>query len=443
MKINNFVFLIILMILNPSCNDKNKTDWEKEISSSYWLYYSIEALTDVMVDNIFSPPVAARIYAYPMIAAYECARHIDPDLQSYATQLNGLDQIPEAESPDINFNLAAIFAFNKVARSLIFTEEMLVDNLKKQDSLLNSLNIPRKVMIESEKYADQVVLAINQWKDKDNYHELRSAPKYQVDFDNEARWIPTPPAFIEAVEPAWNQIRPMVLVSADQFKPQPPMPFSLDKESSFYKSVLKVYHISKTLTDEQKEIAGFWDCNPYTMHITGHVMVATKKISPGGHWINIGIISCRKINADMVRSLEILSQLSICIFDAFISCWDEKYRSALVRPETVINKHIDSEWRPLLQTPPFPEYTSGHSVVSAASAVCLKTQLGENFEFTDDSEVKYGLGIRKFASFDQAAEEASLSRLYGGIHYMEAIEMGMQQGKDLGNYVTKKLYLSK
>jgi len=127
------------------------------------------------------------------------------------------------------------------------------------------------------------------------------------------------------------------------------------------------------------------------------------------------------------------------LMDAFISCWDEKYRSDLIRPETVINTFVDEKWKPVLQTPPFPEHTSGHSVVSGCSSKILTSLFGENFAYTDDVEVEYGLPERKFASFNKAAEEAAISRLYGGIHYRPAIDMGLDQGNKIGDYILSKV----
>jgi hypothetical protein len=106
----------------------------------------------------------------------------------------------------------------------------------------------------------------------------------------------------------------------------------------------------------------------------------------------------------------------------------------------VINKYLDQDWRPILQTPPFPEYTSGHSVVSAASSVMLTNLFGENFSFIDDTEVFLGLPERSFNSFEEASDEAAISRLYGGIHYIDACEKGVEQGKAIGHYIVNKLY---
>ena len=204
---------------------------------------------------------------------------------------------------------------------------------------------------------------------------------------------------------------------------------------------MEVYEVGKNLSQEQKEIASFWDCNPYVMNVTGHVMAATKKITPGGHWIGIVKIACKKAETDPMKTAEAYALTSIALADGFISCWDEKFRSNLIRPETVINKYIDEEWVPLLQTPPFPEYTSGHSVISNAAATALTSIFGDNFSFRDDTEVKYGLTVREFDSFFDASEEAAISRLYGGIHYMPAIENGVTQGRKLGDYVVDKLKL--
>ena len=197
--------------------------------------------------------------------------------------------------------------------------------------------------------------------------------------------------------------------------------------------------MNDTDTENKLAIASFWDCNPYVMHQEGHMMFATKKITPGGHWMGIVGLATRKANCDMVATAEAYAMVSIGLFDGFISCWDEKYRSNLVRPETYINRYIDPNWEPKLQTPPFPEYTSGHSVISSASQVIMTNLFGDNFAFDDSTEVAYGLPVRSFKSFKDAATEAALSRYYGGIHYMPAIENGVVQGTRLGEFVLSRV----
>jgi hypothetical protein len=244
---------------------------------------------------------------------------------------------------------------------------------------------------------------------------------------------------MDAVEPHWNKIRAFVLDSAAQFKPARPTAFSIDPKSQFYKEAVEVRDVVKGLTEEQRAIASFWDCNPFVMNVKGHVMFATKKISPGGHWMNITNVVCKKEKASFVRSAEAYVLVSLSLIDGFISCWDEKYRTKVIRPETYINQYIDEDWAPLLQTPPFPEYTSGHSVISSASAVTLTKLFGDNYAFTDSTEVDFGMPARSFKSFIQASEEAAISRLYGGIHYRPAVDQGVIEGRALGNFILQKI----
>jgi len=246
---------------------------------------------------------------------------------------------------------------------------------------------------------------------------------------------------MDGIEPAWRDIRTFVIDSAQQFRPPFPTTYDMEEGSEFYKEVMEVYDVVNQATDEEKEIASFWDCNPYVLNVTGHIMHATKKITPGGHWIGITSIACRQQKSSIMESTVAYMMTSLALADGFISCWDEKYRSNLTRPETVINEHIDEEWLPILQTPPFPEYTSGHSVISGASAIVLTSLFGDDFEFDDDTEVEFGLPVRKFKSFLHASDEAAISRLYGGIHYMPAIDNGVTQGRALGKYIVDKISL--
>jgi hypothetical protein len=252
-------------------------------------------------------------------------------------------------------------------------------------------------------------------------------------------WKNTPPDYLDAVEPFWTKMKPLVMDSSSQFRPVPPPPFDLNPSSAFYRELKEVLDSTRNLSEEQKNIARFWDDNAAAVTHVGHMMFANKKPSPGGHWMNITALACRKSNADILRSAQAYAMTGIAMYEAFISCWDEKYRSEYIRPVTAINENVDRSWKPLLQTPPFPEYTSGHSVVSSSIASVLTSQFGDNFAFTDDYEMPY-IGIeRSFPSFIKASEEACVSRLYGGIHFRSAIENGKMQGRKLGAYILNKL----
>jgi hypothetical protein len=225
------------------------------------------------------------------------------------------------------------------------------------------------------------------------------------------------------------------------YKPEPPVPFSSDKNSTFYQMMTAMY--KDTLTTEKRAIAGFWDCNPFAVQDKGHLMLALRKISPGAHWMGIAGIACEKAKKSFDESMSIFTTVAVGLMDGFICCWDEKFRSNRVRPETAIRKFIDPTWQPLLQTPPFPEYLSGHSVVSAASAAILTNFFGDNFSYTDSVEVSYGLAPRSFNSFKEAAGEAAISRYYGGIHFTDAIDRGLVQGNSTGQMVYQKMQKNK
>jgi hypothetical protein len=203
--------------------------------------------------------------------------------------------------------------------------------------------------------------------------------------------------------------------------------------------MMEVYEVDKLKDPVKQEIANFWDCNPFAVQQIGHVEFGLKKISPGGHWVGITGIVCRQRKFSLEQTVMAHALVSIGLADAFISCWDEKYRSNRVRPEHVIQKLIDPAWRPLLQTPPFPEYVSGHSVASNAAAVILASIFGDATAFNDDTETEFGLKARKFSSFSAAAAEASISRLYGGIHYRDAIDQGVWQGEQIGKFMIAKM----
>jgi len=437
---NTLVLLSALFLVVSCSTNKNN---ESIVIGPDQLHASVDNVTDIMIHDIFSPPVASRVYAYPNIAAYEIIAQSNDDYESLAKQLRGLNPVPTIDSTkNINPQLAALIAHMDVSKSLIFSEERIKTVEDSLYGIWSEINLEQ--FNDSKDYALIVSDHIKGWMNKDNYKQTRTMPKFTVNTDDPSRWQPTPPAYMDGIEPHWNKIRPFVIDSASQFKPSAPPPFSMEKGTAFYKEVKDVYDISMKITEsgddsEEIAIAQFWDCNPYVSVTRGHLMFATKKISPGAHWIGIAKIASMKTNSDFDKTVYAYTKTSIAIADAFISCWDEKYRSNLIRPETLINQHIDENWKPVLQTPPFPEYTSGHSVVSGAAATALTNIFGDDFAFDDDTEVAYGLPIRSFSSFNKAANEAAISRMYGGIHYRTAVDIGVKQGRDLGDFVMDNL----
>jgi hypothetical protein len=437
--------LILVLILN-SCQEKveEKVEMKPVEVASVEYQNAVDRVTEIMIHDIFSPPQASRIYVYPNIAAYEIIAQNDPTYKSLAGQISDFTAIPAPSDTLVNYQMAALIAHMDLSKTLVFSEDKMTAY---SDSIHDTWRSKNSLVFDASKnYAMQVVDHMNQWIDTDNYKQTRTMSKFTVEIEDPARWQPTPPAYMDGIEPHWNKIRPMVLDSASQFKPEPPPAFSLDKNSDFFKELEEVYAVSEDITEkgdesEEIEIAQFWDCNPYVSVTRGHLMFATKKITPGAHWMGITEIACRDSDASFNETVYAYTKSSIAMFDAFISCWDEKYRSNLIRPETLINQHIDENWKPILQTPPFPEYSSGHSVVSGAASTVLTYIFGDNVSFMDDTELPYGLPVRGFDSFNKAAEEAAVSRLYGGIHYRAAIDEGLTQGRNVGRWVIQNLQM--
>ena len=430
--------LLASCVLQAACTNASG-DYRGHPPDAELLHAAVHQLTGVIVYDIFSPPQASRAYAYASVAAYEALRHDDSTYRTLGGQLNDLTGVPAPQADsEYYFPLAGVHAFMTVGKALTFSQKRMDSLRAAMHERIRRMGVPAAVFARSIAYGDQVAEHILAWSRKDNFLQTRGYAKYSV-LSEPGRWVPTPPAYMDAVEPNWNKVRPFVLDSASQFRPKPPHRFDMTEGSPFYLQVKEVYDAGKSLTDEQRAIAAFWDCNPYVMNVRGHAMFATKKITPGGHWMGIVRTAAHKARAPLAQSAEAYVRTAVALADGFISVWDEKFRSNVVRPETMINAHLDEAWQPLLQTPPFPEYTSGHSGISTAAAVVLTDQFGDNFAFTDSTEMSYGLPARSFESFTQAAAEAAISRLYGGIHYRMAIEEGVAQGRRVGELVLRKV----
>ena len=429
-----FSFAAILLVCY-GCNEKRTV----LMNDAEILHQNQDQLTQVIIYDVFTPPVASRIYVYSSLASYEAIRFSKEGAGSIAEKLRDFGKMPKPEKgKTYNYTLAATKAFFTVVRNVkVFSvdslqayEESVYKNFK---DILDDSTYKRSLA-----FGDTTAKVILARAKTDGYLKSRGKPKH-LGSNEPGRWRPTPPDYMDGVEWCWNTMKPMVMDSASQFKPPVPPPYSTDSGSVFFKGVKEVYAIGKALTEEQKLIARYWDDNPFVMEHSGHMMFANKKITPGGHWMGIAAIAAKQTKADAVKTAQTYTLTAIALYDAFISCWDEKYRSNYIRPVTVINEKIDNGWSPFLQTPPFPEYTSGHSTITRAAATVLTALFGDHFAFQDTSDVRY-IGLqRHFSSFIQAADEASVSRVYGGIHYRFSVNEGSVAGRKIGEQITKKL----
>lgn len=425
----------LMGLLFNACKPKSDSKTYNAKAADPELYHqSVELLTDVIIHDIFKPPVASRICAYANLAGYEAMVPGFPEYQSMANQLQGYKEGPKPEAgKEYCFPLASTKAFLKVARTLTFSSNFFDDYEKGFFKRYEDMGVPEDVMQRSIAYGDSVAAHVMRYSGGDKYKQTRGI-RFTVT-NLPGTWVPTPPAYADACEPEWNKIRAFALDSSGQYPPPPPPMYNKDRKSDFWKETFEVYELGKNLTEEQKRIAWFWDDNPFVMNVMGHVMFANKKMTPGGHWLAIHTTVSRKTKASFEKSVEGYMLTSVALLDGFISCWREKYRSVKIRPETVINQELDPKWQPFLQTPPFPEYTSGHSTISAAAAEVLSYVHGDKVAFTDSTEYKHGHGVMSFQSFREAALMASVSRLYGGIHYWSGCDEGNKCGIKIGQHV--------
>lgn len=428
MKRAAFFLLVLTQLLGCGQRPATSDDFgNHEISQI------VARMTDVMVHDVTNPPLAARFFAYTSLAGYEVLAQNDSTCRSFHGVLNGYPAFEKPGDPGPHsVQLSALLAMLETARKLQPSGKLLEPVQARLLDSCRRAGFSEQILDNSARYAQRISKQILAYAKADRYNRISNYPRY-APLGTQGTWYPTPPGFFAPVEPYFNTVRAFTLDTCSQFKPAPPTPFSSAKGTPFYGLMQAVY--AEGLPAPHREIAAFWDCNPFALQDNGHLLVGMKKISPGAHWMGITGVACEQAKVSFAKALKIHAVVAVGLTDGFISCWDEKYRSNRIRPETAIRQHLDPAWKPFLQTPPFPEYLSGHSTISAAAATILTHYLGENFKYTDTVEERFGLRSRRYGSFQQAATEAGISRFYGGIHFMDAIDRGREQGLNVGAWV--------
>jgi hypothetical protein len=376
----------------------------------------------------FSPPVASRAFAYSGITLYES---LVPGLhaRSLTGVLPGLEPGPAAAHkaayhwPTVaNGGLAAILRL--LFPTAPADRKAEVDALEAALAEKYARRISLTVRDRSVQRGRDVAAHVFEWSRGDGGHEgyARNFPPYTPPA-GPGLWVPTPPAFQPALQPTWGLNRCFTLAAGDACAPGDHPPYSETPGSVFYAEGFETYETVKSLTPEQEAIARFWSDDPGAT------------ATPAGHSWSIATIVLRREDASLAEAAETYAKLGIAVADAFIACWHQKFTANLLRPVTYIRAVIDPEWTPLLGTPPFPEYPSGHSVQSGAAAEVLTDLFGRRVRLVDTTHESRGFEPRRFRSFREAAEEAAISRLYGGIHFRAAIENGLEQGRCIGEVV--------
>jgi PAP2 superfamily len=380
----------------------------------------------------FSPPVASRALAYLGLTLYESVVPGMPQHISLAGQLNELSSLPWAQ-PDEPLHWPTVANAAMATMTRMMFSNATPENKARIDLLERSLplkygqdfdptTVTADITNRSETFGKLMAMAVMTWARTDGGHQawgpLKRSQQNYVPPSGAGKWSATPPAFAPPLLPWWGEVRPFVLKApADCPAPLPPV-YSEEPGSAFYKEANEVYALSNQATQEQRQFALYWADDPL------------KTPTPAGHWASIatGLLKTRKDS--LASAAEVYARLNIAMADAFIAAWHTKYTLNLLRPVTYVQLVIDSNWVPtLMDTPPFPEYPSGHSVQSSAAAGVLGQVFGANTPFTDTTHNDRGWGPRTFRNFKAAADEAALSRLYAGIHYRAGVLGGQVQGR--------------
>jgi membrane-associated phospholipid phosphatase len=378
----------------------------------------------------YTPPVASRTFAYVGIAAWESVVAAGGG----ATLSGQLNAMPAMPAPRPGVDLAVVL---NSALAVLVGEFFANTGPTGQRSLSRATERMAARVAEgtdpvthddSRALGRAIAAAISGWAATDGGQvtENMGFPLSYALGTRPGAWVPTSPIRQQQVPllPHWGQVRTFALPDGTTCGLPPPPAYSEAPGSAFHALAQAVYDTSRTLTDDQRLIARFWSDDP---------MLSP---TPPGHWISIALQIAARDGLPVARTAEVLARLGITMADAFIACWQSKYEFDLLRPVTYIRKLIDPAWTPLLITPPFPEYPSGHSTQSGAAAAVLTALFGDGFAFDDATHADDGLPVRNFPSFAAAASEAGMSRFYGGIHFMPAVTRGLEQGACVGAHAT-------
>ncbi|MGQ0614865.1 MAG: vanadium-dependent haloperoxidase [Planctomycetaceae bacterium] len=388
------------------------------------------------------PTSASRLYAYASIALYEGAIVGNPLYNSLGGQLSGLAALPgpvpspslaTPYDPSTVANRACAVLLRGLAPGMVLptstTGPFATQAINSMEQLWDARRqqaVPADVWQRSFIYGNALGTALLAWANADGWETINAAQATYVPPIGPGLWVPTPTAFRRALQPLWGDMRTFVVASSVEFAPPPPPPYSTDPSSQLYAEEREVYDTVNNLTPEQRAIALFWADDPG----------ATS--TPPGHWVNIVSQLCVEDDLPLEVAAEAYARIGLAMADAFITCWEAKFAHNQLRPVTYIQENFDRAWLPLVGTPPFPDYISGHSTESGAAATVLADLFGER-SFADWTHVSRGLPVRFFSSFAAAAEECALSRLYAGIHIRTANEAGVEVGRNIGEALVERI----
>ncbi len=436
-RIFAFLFSLILIFMGCSKEDITTTNYEQFTNVSASAYtaeipqtYMAHMLKMVKESSGWTPPVAARAFGYVGLALYESVQPGIPNKLSMVGQLNELGVLPTVEeNKDYHWGICANEAMYTILTLLM--DNISTDNRSTQDDIYNTFRnniegVSPAVEERSVAFGKAIAEAVFEYSKTDGGHQahLNNFPADYIPETGESAWVPTPPAFAPALQPYWGSVRPFVASSVDQAVAVPPYAYSTDPSSIMYQQAMEVAEVVAAAEPEHVAIALFWADDPGAT------------FTPPGHAVAIAKQVIDKEGEDLGKAAYVYAKLGLSLHDAFVTCWHNKYIYNLVRPVTYIIDHIDPTFTTIVGTPPFPEYTSGHSSNMGAFSTVMESIYGKHYIFTDDSHA----GVhpaRTFNSFKEASNEAAISRIYGGIHCRQACVQGVILGEICGKNINK------
>ena len=378
----------------------------------------------------YSPPVASRAFAYLGVTGYEVLASGRPEMASLAGQVNGLSALPVRGEGAFDEAVVMQAAMAETVRNFFHNTgpsgQQAMDRMAAVLTARVTEGLAPDVVARSQAHGQALAQHVWAWSQSDGGAVIDNLgfPRVWALNPEPGHWKPTSTIALQQAPllPDWGRNRPFAMPAGTSCPLPPPPEYSEDPGSEFYRQAREVYDISHALTDAHKAIARFWSDDP---------MLSP---TPPGHWVAL-VLSVIEIEAlDGPQTADALMRVGVAVADGFIGCWAAKYDHDLIRPVSYIKAVIDPKWEPLLITPPFPEYPSGHSSQSGAAVAVLTAIFGADYGFVDPTHEADGIAARQYANFGQAAAEAAQSRLYGGIHFRAAVERGLEQGACIGAY---------
>lgn len=396
-------------------NAKVATDW-----------YKLQLRMILQANPAISNLAANRLFAYSGISLFEASRF---EIRNSKSLQNRLYQMPVMPTPENSRKYSWIISANAAMASitrdlfpaLSVANNASIDSLEKAYNDKYSLTAGAEIVSRSKAFGQSVAAAIFTWSTSDLFSHANDPYTPPV---FAGAWVPTPPAFTAAAAPYTGNCRTFMHLFSEGTTPPPPFQYSEDPNSDFYKMVNNVYLISKSLTSDQKNIALFWNDVGVGIGYT-----------PMGHCLSILTQILDNSNASLATAAEAYTKAGIAIWDATIVCWRSKYKYSQLRPVTYIQQHIDNAWLPLIGTPPHPEFPAAHAFITSSVMEVLSSMFGNNYRFTDHTYDFRNFPARSYTSFEQIAIECGESRVYGGIHYQQSVDIGHVFGEIIGKAV--------